>query len=78
MIEVMMKWSADEDIPRPSIRRLRDEGFDVVAVIDEMPGAKDHEVLARAVAESRVLLTFDRDYGELIYRHGLPCPSGVV
>ncbi len=36
------------------------------------------EVLARAVDEQRIILTFDRDYGELIYRFRLPPPKGVI
>jgi predicted nuclease of predicted toxin-antitoxin system len=35
-------------------------------------------VLARAVQEDRIILTFDRDYGELIYKRRLPPPLGVV
>jgi len=57
---------------------LRDAGHDVAAVIEDGPGATDAQVLARAHVESRILLTFDRDYGELIYRRGLPAPAGVL
>jgi predicted nuclease of predicted toxin-antitoxin system len=39
---------------------------------------EDSEVLAWAVSEQRVILTFDRDYGELIYKLGLLPPSGVI
>ena len=34
--------------------------------------------MARAVQEQRVVLTFDRNYGELIYRRRLPAPTGVI
>ena len=36
------------------------------------------DILKRAHKENRIVLTFDRDYGELIYRHGLFIPNGVV
>ncbi len=74
----MMRFLANENVPLASVRWLRDEGHDVVAIVEESPGAKDHDILARAATEQRILITFDRDYGELIYRLGLPAPSGVV
>jgi predicted nuclease of predicted toxin-antitoxin system len=44
----------------------------------ESPGASDELVLERAIREERILLTFDRDYGRLLYQHGLSAPGGVV
>lgn len=44
----------------------------------EAPGSADAEVLARAQQETRVLLTFDRDFGELAWRSKLPAICGVV
>ena len=73
-----MRFLANENFPLGSIRGLRDAGHDVAAVGKDSPGAKDAAVLAPAVAETRIILTFDRDYGELIYRVGLPAPPGVV
>ena len=35
-------------------------------------------MLARARAEGRVLVTFDRDFGALAFRHGVPAPAGIV
>lgn len=73
-----MRFLANENFPLASVKRLRQNGHDVVAVSEEMAGAKDQEVLARATEEERIILTFDRDYGELIYKHGLPIPDGIV
>jgi predicted nuclease of predicted toxin-antitoxin system len=50
----------------------------MAAVIEDSPGAKDADVLAHATHEERIILTFDRDYGELIYRLGMPTPVGVA
>lgn len=44
----------------------------------ESPGISDEAVLERAVREKRILLTFDSDYGDLLYRRGLQPPEGVI
>jgi predicted nuclease of predicted toxin-antitoxin system len=73
-----MRFLANENFPLTSVRRLRAAGQDAFVIAEELPGATDAEVLARAASESLILLTFDRDYGELIYRLGLPAPAGVI
>lgn len=73
-----MNFLANENFPLFSIRLLRNAGHDVASVIKDTPGAKDHDVLRRAYEENRIILTFDRDYGELIYKHKLFTPAGVV
>jgi predicted nuclease of predicted toxin-antitoxin system len=73
-----MRFLANENFPVASIERLRQAGHDVAAVIYDSPGAKDSEVLSRAVDEERIVLTFDRDYGELVYRRGKSAPVGIV
>ncbi|MCG6117664.1 MAG: DUF5615 family PIN-like protein [Aquimonas sp.] len=69
---------ANENLPAPSIRRLRAAGIEVAAIREDSPGIDDVSVLARAVAEQRWLLTFDMDYGELIFRRGLASPPALV
>jgi predicted nuclease of predicted toxin-antitoxin system len=44
----------------------------------DAPGSSDPAVLARAAAEGRILITFDKDFGELVFRSGLPSPAGIV
>lgn len=73
-----MRFLADEDFPLKSVHCLREKGHDVAAIIEDSPSAKDREVLARAANEHRIVLTFDRDYGELIYRRRLAIPAGVA
>jgi predicted nuclease of predicted toxin-antitoxin system len=73
-----MRFLANENFPLPSVRLLREEGYDVASITEDSPGIEDIEVLARAVDEQRVILTFDSDYGELIYRLRLPSPTGVI
>lgn len=73
-----MDFLANENFPLFSVRLLRDDGYNVASVIEDTPGAKDEDVLKRAYEEKRIVLTFDRDYGELIYRHKLFTPVGIV
>ncbi|MCS6852763.1 MAG: DUF5615 family PIN-like protein [Gemmataceae bacterium] len=73
-----MKLLANENFPRSAVEALRAAGHDVVWVRTDMAGATDAEVLARARADERVLLSFDKDFGELAFRSGLPATCGVV
>jgi len=45
---------------------------------EEAPGTPDVEVLSRAQQEQRVVATFDKDFGELAFRHGVAPSFGVV
>jgi predicted nuclease of predicted toxin-antitoxin system len=73
-----MRCLADENVPGPSIRLLREAGYDVEAIIEIAPGSPDPAVLQRACDTSRFLVTFDRDFGELVYRRGNPVPPGII
>jgi predicted nuclease of predicted toxin-antitoxin system len=68
-----MRFLANENFPLQSVRILRQADLEVASVTEDSPGIEDAEVLARAADEQRVILTFDRDYGELIYRLRLRC-----
>jgi len=69
---------ADENIPARAIDALRDAGCDVLSIRQHAPASADDEVLRIAVAQGRILLTFDRDYGELIFGQGHAAPPGVL
>lgn len=73
-----MRLLANENFPRLAVEALRTAGHDVAWVKTDAPGSSDSEVLARAQAESRLLLTFDKDFGELAFRSGLSAASGVI
>ncbi len=57
---------------------LRKRGHDVVWILTHAPGISDEEVLAHAKNENRVLLTFDKDFGELVFRAGKSASFGVI
>ena len=73
-----MRLLADENIPKLAVKALRDRGHDVAWVRQDAPGIPDQEVLSLGQEESRLLLTCDKDFGELAFRHGLPAEQGVV
>ena len=73
-----MRLPADENFPRPALQALRHAGFDVSSIAEMNAGAPDEEVLALCVSTNRTLLTFDKDFGELAYRTGLPAQCGIV
>lgn len=73
-----MQFLANENFPLTSVRRLRESGYDVVYIREDSPGVEDEVVLTRAAREDRIILTFDRDYGELIYRLEMPSPRAII
>jgi predicted nuclease of predicted toxin-antitoxin system len=73
-----MRWLCDENIPRILVGALRHHGHDVVWIREESPGMPDADVLALAVGQGRVCLTFDKDFGQLAANTPIPRDSGVV
>lgn len=73
-----MRFLANENFPLDAVEALRAVGHDVGWIRTDAPGSRDEEVLARAQAELRVLLTFDKDFGDLAFHAGLPADCGVV
>ena len=73
-----IKLLANENFPAPAIRKLRAAGMDVVAVIEVMPSVSDQAVMAYARHEQRWIITFDRDYGDLVFREGLLPPPAIL
>ena len=63
-----MKFLADESVDRQIVEGLRQAGFDVGSVTEMKPGIADEIVLERANKEKAILLTADKDFGELIFR----------
>ncbi len=73
-----MRFLANENFPGDAVAELRRRGHEVAWILEETPGISDPDVLARAQAEGCLLLTFDKDFGELAFRAGLPASSGIV
>jgi len=73
-----MRLLANENFPLKSADILRSKGFDVTTVGVEFQGISDREVMEIAIREERTIVTFDRHYGELIFRHGYRPAAGVI
>ena len=73
-----MQLLANENIPGDAVTASRQRGNDVAWVREDMPGSSDVLVLERAQAEGRILITFDKDFGELAFHNGLPATCGIV
>ena len=72
-----MNLVADEGVDRPVVERLRRDGHNVVYVAELSPSAVDEEVLQQANARGAVLVTSNKDFGELVFRQGR-VHSGLV
>ena len=72
-----MKLLADECVAGSTVLALREVGIDVVWIAEAAPSVTDQEVLSRAYAAGRVVLTEDKDFGELTIRFGHEC-HGVI
>ena len=73
-----MRFLADENFPAAAVRALRSRGDDVRSIAEEFPGASDAAVIDLAAADSRILLTFDKDFGEIARQRLLPANCGIV
>ncbi len=73
-----MRLLANENFPFDAVDALRKSGHDILWIRKEAPGASDYDILMMAKSESRILITFDKDFGELAFRSGLPLSCGIV
>lgn len=72
-----MKFLADENFPITAFNILRESGYDIKHIAYEMHSVADTDVIDFAIQENRIILTFDGDYGTLIFKFGYR-PPGVV
>jgi predicted nuclease of predicted toxin-antitoxin system len=72
-----MRFVADEGCDFSVVRALRAAGHDVTAILEISPRAEDTAIIDLAVREQCVLLTEDKDFGELVYTNARTA-SGVI
>lgn len=73
-----MRIHANENFPGDAVAALRARGHDVRWARTDSPGATDSRILQQAEAEERLIVTFDKDFGELAFRRHLPATCGIV
>ena len=73
-----MKLLANENFPLKSILYLKSKGFNISSIGTDNPSIQDNVVMNIAINENRTILTFDRDYGELIFKHNYRPQKGVI
>ena len=73
-----MRWLADECVAAPLVALLRSDGHDVLSVAELAAGLSDADVVALALREKRLLLTEDKDFGDLVVRRERAVPGVVL
>ncbi|NQZ79274.1 MAG: DUF5615 family PIN-like protein [Ekhidna sp.] len=73
-----MKFLANENVPIASVNYLKSKGFDITSIGIEYSGTADEDVMKLAMEQERTIITYDRDYGELIFKHGFKPTAGVI
>ncbi len=72
-----MRFLVDECTGHAVAQWLRRQNHDVVSVFDEIRGADDRKVIQKAFEQNRILITNDKDFGELVFREKKP-HKGVI
>ncbi|GBD86636.1 hypothetical protein BMS3Abin03_00557 [bacterium BMS3Abin03] len=72
-----MNFLADENIDRQIVETLRDQGNNVIYIPEINPGINDEKVLEIAKENKAILITSDKDFGELVFRRKL-ISTGVI
>jgi len=74
----MTRFLAKENTPREAVLAARALGHDIGWIVEIHPGASDDTVLQMAQEQSRVLVTFDKDFGEMVFRLGKTGSTGIL
>jgi predicted nuclease of predicted toxin-antitoxin system len=73
-----MRLLLNENVSATVVQELRQQGHDVLSVKEAMRSEEDHLILARAQKEQRILLTHDKDFGELTFKSRMPASCGII
>lgn len=71
------KFIIDENVDFPVTLYLRGKGYDVISIAEESPSLDDLEILKKAWNDKRVVITNDKDFGDLVFKHKLKS-TGVI
>jgi predicted nuclease of predicted toxin-antitoxin system len=74
----MAKFLANENVPGEVVKAARQAGHDLEWIKEAAAGADDDSVLTSSLAKGRVLVAFDKDFGEMAFRQGKDASCGVI
>ena len=74
----MRRFLANENVPAAALASARQAGIEIASIQEDAHGIADDAVLQRAQAAGQVLVTFDKDFGELAFRAGKGATQGVI
>lgn len=72
-----MRFLVDECVGPTVARWLRENHHDAASAYEDCRGWKDERILEKAYAEGRIIVTIDKDFGEMIFRRKQP-HAGVI
>jgi len=73
-----LKFLADENIPLKVVKKLKQEGFDIISISKLKPGINDYEVIELACKMNRIIITFDKDLGRMVILEKIKPPGLII
>ena len=73
-----MTFLADENIPYVVIKRLRELGVEIISVLEEFLVSSDAKIIEISSGQRLIIITFDKDFGYLIFRGMVSVPFGAI
>ncbi len=73
-----MKFIADENVSKSIVNTLRNYGYDLLWIREYCRGMADEEIVCLSSSQNRIIMTFDKDFGELIYRRRMETPGVIL
>jgi predicted nuclease of predicted toxin-antitoxin system len=67
-----MRFLVDECVGPSVVRWLRDNGHDATSAYEDCHGWEDETILKKAFSEERIVITLDKDFGDMVFRMKLP------
>lgn len=74
----MIKLLTNENIPLSYVHILKELGYNIIHTGLEFPGVTDQDVIQFSEVDNRTIITFDRDYSDLIFKQGIKPSGGVI
>ena len=72
-----LKFIVDECVGIHIAKWLKINNYDAISIAEEMPGTKDSIILNQAFSENRIVITSDKDFGDLVFHKKL-LHAGII